>query len=180
MKLLGDMKKILPLIFLLAMALAPSLASGSGQFWLDTAGEQFSYGSVSPGLSLHGRAPTPVFVGPYRISAPDVAEIDSLSSYFLGKASEYYYRGIYDQALIYTDKALEANPTLALAWCNKANALLCLGRSADALFCYDRAISICPNDLWAWVGKGRALSALGKSSESEAAFIKAKELGYSS
>jgi tetratricopeptide (TPR) repeat protein len=174
------MKNARMLMFLtLAVALLapPVSCSASGQFWLDTYGE--SAGTVSPGLILPGRAAVPTYVGPYRVTAPGVAEVDSLSRYWMGKANEFYLRGSYDLALTYNDKALVANPTLEIAWCNKGNALLALGRYPEALIAFETAISINQNDEWAWAGKSNALRALGQESDAETAQLKAKDLGYS-
>jgi tetratricopeptide (TPR) repeat protein len=66
-----------------------------------------------------------------------------------------------------------------------------MGRYEEAIEDYDRAIKFAPfnvtplADLYAknlsataWTGKGNALKALGRQSEMEAAYSKAKELGY--
>jgi tetratricopeptide (TPR) repeat protein len=170
-------KSFILMAFSLALLASPVSSSPSGQFWLDTYGE--SAGTVSSGLTIPGRAAVPTYVGPYRVTAPEVAEIDSLSRYWMGKANEFYARGSYDMALTYNDKALTANPTLEIAWCNKGNALLALGRYPEALVAFDTAITINQNDPWAWAGKSSALKALGQNTDAETAFTKAKELGYS-
>jgi CRISPR-associated protein Cas1 len=52
------------------------------------------------------------------------------------------------------------------------------GKYDEAIKCYDEAIRLDPNLAMAWNYKGWALKALGKTTEADAAFAKAKELGY--
>jgi Flp pilus assembly protein TadD len=61
---------------------------------------------------------------------------------------------------------------------NKSVALFSQGKYDEANQAYDKAIRLAPNDSWAWTNKGAALKALGRASEVDAAFAKAKELGY--
>jgi tetratricopeptide (TPR) repeat protein len=53
-----------------------------------------------------------------------------------------------------------------------------LGKYEKALEYYERALEIDPADGYAWHARGEALKALGRTSEADAAFEKAKELGY--
>jgi len=53
-----------------------------------------------------------------------------------------------------------------------------LGKYDDALKYYERALQIDPKDGYAWYAKGEALKSLSRTSEANAAFVKAKELGY--
>ncbi len=46
------------------------------------------------------------------------------------------------------------------------------------LGCYDQAINLNPESGETWDNKGKALKALGYNEEADAAFAKAKELGY--
>jgi tetratricopeptide (TPR) repeat protein len=52
------------------------------------------------------------------------------------------------------------------------------GKYDEAILCYDEAIRLDPNLVQEWYNKGVALEALGKTTEANAAFAKAKELGY--
>ena len=49
----------------------------------------------------------------------------------------------------------------------------------ETIKAFDKAIILDPNNTVAWVGKSLALNALGRTAEADAAFAKAKELGYS-
>jgi len=55
-----------------------------------------------------------------------------------------------------------------------------LGKYDEAIKAYDEAIRTDPNDAVAWNNKGAVLEAVGRTTEADAAFAKAKELGYNS
>lgn len=83
------------------------------------------------------------------------------------------------------NRAIELDPMNEEAWTYKASVLdTRLNKSAEALLAYDKAIEQCPLDAMkpmgaeTWYKKGIALQALGHTSEADAAFAKAKELGY--
>jgi tetratricopeptide (TPR) repeat protein len=65
----------------------------------------------------------------------------------------------------------EEDPQLDDAWNNKGKVLRKVGRD-------DKAITIHPQYANAWNKKGEALKSIGRSTEADAAFAKAKELGY--
>jgi Flp pilus assembly protein TadD len=48
----------------------------------------------------------------------------------------------------------------------------------DAIEAFDRALQINPKDSLTWQNKGHNLKALGRNTDADAAFAKAKELGY--
>ncbi len=52
------------------------------------------------------------------------------------------------------------------------------GKYNEAVKAYDASIRLDPNDAAVWNNKGMALKALGRTTEANAAFAKAKELGY--
>ncbi len=56
------------------------------------------------------------------------------------------------------------------------NALYAQGKHDEAIQDYNKAIEINPQDADAWNNKGRALKSLGRTTESEAAFVKAREM----
>jgi Flp pilus assembly protein TadD len=53
------------------------------------------------------------------------------------------------------------------------------GKHNEAIQALDKAIEIDPQYAKAWNKKGDALKSLGRITEADAAFAKAKELGYS-
>ena len=77
------------------------------------------------------------------------------------------------------DNASRIDPKDEMAWMMKG---VLLGRDLqrydDAVKAYDSALQINPNDAQVWSLKGDALKALGRQAEADAAFAKAKELGY--
>jgi tetratricopeptide (TPR) repeat protein len=91
-------------------------------------------------------------------------------------------QGKYDEAIKCFDEAIRLNPPdpskLALAWNNKGVALGSQGKYDEAIKCFDEAIRLNPNDALAWNNKGDALKLLGLTVDADAAFAKAKELGY--
>jgi tetratricopeptide (TPR) repeat protein len=95
----------------------------------------------------------------------------------------------YDEAVKAYDKVVELSPESATilsahACDSKGDALLAWGKYDEAIKAYDKAIEQCQLDAMkpmgaeAWYKKGIALQALGHTSEADAAFAKAKELGY--
>lgn len=76
------------------------------------------------------------------------------------------------------DVAISINPMNAQSWNNKGYCLDKLGRYDEALFAYDEAIRIDPDYISAWNNKGATLQRLSRFAEADAAFAKAKELGY--
>jgi tetratricopeptide (TPR) repeat protein len=93
---------------------------------------------------------------------------------------EIYAQGKYDEAIKCYDEAIRLDPNLsAAAWFNKGSALGKQGKYEDAIKAYDEAIRLDPNYALAWNGKGYVFKLLGKTSESNIAFAKAEELGYS-
>jgi Flp pilus assembly protein TadD len=54
------------------------------------------------------------------------------------------------------------------------------GKYNDTIKAFDKAIEIEPQYALAWYNKGVALKLLDRTTEADAAFAKAKELGYTS
>jgi tetratricopeptide (TPR) repeat protein len=91
----------------------------------------------------------------------------------------------YDEAINCYDEAIKLNPKDVKTWLNKGYALSYLGESTpskneEAIRAFDEALRLDPKDSEAWNAKGLALFDLGRTNESNAAFAKAKELGYGS
>jgi tetratricopeptide (TPR) repeat protein len=109
------------------------------------------------------------------------------------KGDSLYNLGRHEEALEAYDKALEFNPKEGAAWMGKGRIFYDNGRYEEAVEAYDKVIEFAPFnvtpvvDLYAmnlsataWHDKGEALKALGRTSESEAAFARARDLGYES
>ena len=86
--------------------------------------------------------------------------------------------GKYDEAIQSYDTALVLDPKSMPAWVGKGYALGRLGKYDEAVKAFDEAIKIDPQNARVWYLKGVTLKRLGLSAESEAAYAKAKELGY--
>lgn len=69
------------------------------------------------------------------------------------------------EALTYSDRALEINPLLDQAWSQKGVSLGALGRHEEALTCFDRALKLNVMSTHAWSNKGVALQVLGRIKE---------------
>jgi tetratricopeptide (TPR) repeat protein len=88
--------------------------------------------------------------------------------------------GIFDEAIKAYDMAIELDPQHAKAWKNKGNVFYDQEKYDEAIKAYDKAIEINPQDPYIWYNKGTALRILGYEDEADAAFVKAKALGYKS
>jgi tetratricopeptide (TPR) repeat protein/predicted membrane-bound spermidine synthase len=86
--------------------------------------------------------------------------------------------GKHDEAIQAYDEAIRLDPSYADAWANKGNALYSQSKYDEAIKAYDEVIRLKPKYAMAWNNKGITFELLGKTSESNAAFAKAKELGY--
>ncbi len=105
---------------------------------------------------------------------------------WLSKGDVLNQSGRYEEAAFAYDKAVEqnSNSTKALtshAYGSKGDALSAWGKYDEAVVAYDKAIEqypLEPMGAQTWYRKGIALKALSRNSEADAAFAKAKELGY--
>jgi tetratricopeptide (TPR) repeat protein len=101
-------------------------------------------------------------------------------------------QGKYDEAIKAYNISIELDPDYAYTWMNKGIILGRKGMYQEAIKCFDEAIECYDADHMkkpkhmsdpkgakiAWYNKGIALEALGDDNEANAAFAKAKELGY--
>jgi len=95
------------------------------------------------------------------------------------KAHLFAEQGNYNETTEALEKVFELAPQDIDLWINGGILLSAvLGRYDDALKYYERALQIDPKDGYAWYARGEALKSLGRNSEADAAFVKAKELGY--
>ena len=104
---------------------------------------------------------------------PDFAEAWGEKGYVLGQQDKY------DEALQALDKAIEIKPDLAEAWGEKGYVLGQQGKWDEDLQACNKATDLKPDYPEAWNNKGWALKTLGRTTEADAAFARAKELGYS-
>jgi len=71
---------------------------------------------------------------------------------------------------------VELDPSLSLAWTNRAAALGVLGRYEEALASTRRAVELDPVDARAWQAQGKALEHLGRHEEAQSCYKRAGEL----
>ena len=83
-----------------------------------------------------------------------------------------------DDKLAAIGRQLKKNLNDWEAWAAKADILCSMGMYNVAVECSEISLMLNPNNALTWYTKGIALSKLGKTTEAEAAFTKAKELGY--
>ena len=78
---------------------------------------------------------------------------------------EAMYKGDFDKALQYYDKALQFQADSVIALNSKANALEALGKYDEAIKFYDIALKCDPGDAECWFNKGVTLKKLGRDGE---------------
>jgi tetratricopeptide (TPR) repeat protein len=108
----------------------------------------------------------------------DTDSTEFLSRYILVKnpaelfneGNKNYNKGNYQKAIECYDQAINLNPKLKEAWCNKGMALYRLEKYKDALKAFDQALIICPDYAKAWRCKGQAFEAMGLYDEAKQAF----------
>ena len=101
----------------------------------------------------------------------------SLSSEdYFSRATDFYFKGKYELALISIEKAIELKPDYADAWGNKGITLGDLGRHDEALKAFEKVIELEPSHSKAWDNKSHALHTLGRHDEALKSIEKAIEL----
>ncbi len=83
----------------------------------------------------------------------------------------------YNEAIKAYDMSNVLRPS-KFAWVNKGNALYQLGKYNESSQAYNKAIDIDPEYSLAWYNKGIVLNKFNRTADADAAFAKAKELGY--
>ena len=86
--------------------------------------------------------------------------------------------GKYNESIKAYDKASSLDRTLNVSMIDKGNFHYDTGEYIAAIRYYNEAIKQDPKDRYAWYSKGNALRMLHRNSEAEAAYTKARELGY--
>jgi len=158
----------------------------------DTALRGFSFQSVSSGLPYADDMTTPnttiywiekAYENPSNPNAiASLKQIikadpkDSWAWYRIGLV--LYYAQRYDESIDAYNESLKLDPYYAATWNNKGPDFDGLKKYDLALEAYEKAIQLKPDYAVAWNNKGWDLKRLGQTAESDAAFAKAKELGY--
>jgi tetratricopeptide (TPR) repeat protein len=83
----------------------------------------------------------------------------------------------YNEAIKAYDMSNVQHPS-KISWVDKGNALYQLGKYNESSQAYNKAIDIDPEYALAWYNKGIALNKFNRTADADAAFAKAKELGY--
>lgn len=104
---------------------------------------------------------------------------ENLSQAWLMKGMVLQEQGRYEDAAKALNNATNADPKNEMSW--KVKGVLfssMLKKHNEAIEAFDKALQINSKDPRTWQSKGDALKALGRNSEADAAYAKAKELGY--
>ncbi len=103
----------------------------------------------------------------------------NLSEAWLEKGFALQDQGRYEEAVKALGNSTDIDPRNEIAW-EIQGVLLSreLGKHKEAVDALDKALQINPKDPLTWMNKGDALKALGRQAEADAAYAKAKELGY--
>jgi tetratricopeptide (TPR) repeat protein len=84
----------------------------------------------------------------------------------------------YDEALKVINEAIRLDPNYTIAWNIKGVILYAQKKYDEALKAFNEAIGLDPNNAEAWNWKGNVFKALNRDIMADAAYSKAKELGY--
>jgi tetratricopeptide (TPR) repeat protein len=87
--------------------------------------------------------------------------------------------GLYEEALVCVERALELKDDCREAWYNRGNILVKLRHEEEAIASYDRVLALEPDrEYWVWssLGRGNVLFRLGRYKEAVASYDKALTL----
>jgi tetratricopeptide (TPR) repeat protein len=158
----------------------------------DTSLRGFSFQSVSSSIPYADNMTTPnttiywiekVFENP---SAPkaiaslkQILKTDPKNSWAWYRMGHVLYNAQrYDESIDAYNESLKLDPYYIAAWNNMGADFDSLKKYNLALEAYEKAIQLKPDYALAWNNKGWDLKRLGQTAESDAAFAKAEELGY--
>jgi len=110
----------------------------------------------------------------------EIVPYSQLEGAWINKGIALDGQGRYDEAIKAYDKAIGLDRHDAKTWNNKGATFAKQGKYDDALQHFEFAIQLDPDYSMAWGNRGTALEKLGRTAEAQAAFAKAKELGYTS
>lgn len=109
--------------------------------------------------------------------APQPLGSDELTAEDLNnKGMSLHTLGQSDAAVSWFERALEINPSLAVAWMNKGNMRSAGGDFAAALSCFERALEINPQLAEAWMNKGVLLHKWAQFEPALSCFERALEI----
>ncbi len=104
---------------------------------------------------------------------------ENLSQAWMMKGIVLQEQGRYEDAVKALDNATNVDSKNEMAWKMKGVILVNeLQRYDEAVQAFDGALQANPNDAQVWSLKGDALKASGRQAEADAAFARARELGY--
>ena len=81
----------------------------------------------------------------------------------------YFTKGLYSDAVLSYNLAIENNPTVPVIWFKKGLALSEAGRYSEAIYCFDMTLVLDPDFDIAWRAKGMALSKIGNFDDAKMA-----------
>jgi tetratricopeptide (TPR) repeat protein len=85
-------------------------------------------------------------------------------------------QGRYEEALVWIERAIEADPKDSVQWSRKGYALYRLGKLEEAITCYERVVELDPTNENAWNNIGAHLERIGKIEEALAHYERAAQI----
>jgi tetratricopeptide (TPR) repeat protein len=166
------MRSALALIALAALCSSTLAQETTAEDWIEKGEELLYSGSLEESVEAFNKA---IELDPQNADAWRL------------KALTLRDQGDYDEAIAAFDRAIDLDPQDTRAKVEKAGTLIIMGRHEEAAASYERAVDAFEDEIethaelsnvWRYQWMGEALEALGRDSEAEAAFTRARELGY--
>ncbi len=95
---------------------------------------------------------------------------------WIDQGNGYYEQGLYADAAIAYQNAVDLDKNSSLAYFHLGNALYGQGKAEDALSAYEQSLDLNPDRSDAWLNKGNALQQLGRYNEALGAYEQVLEL----